>query len=106
MGFKLFKLGQKETDDINRILEKVPSMSAPKLLECFMVEEDNRLLNGVLNVLMAVEEMAVENLEIPKMTDSERAYYAGKAGGAADAQERIIELVMKARKAKEETRKA
>lgn len=89
----------------DEIFRKVPELTADKLLEYLAVDMETPLLVGVLHVLRGIEEIAKENASMCKLTAEERAWYAGQIAMAAEAQERIIELVEKGNLRKVEGRR-
>ena len=86
-------------------LQKIPPMSAEKLLEIFAVDPETPWLLAVLAVLAGIEEMTKERIMIGEMEDSLRAFYSGGIRHIAEAQEEIIKLVEKGNEAKLNGRK-
>ena len=83
-----------------RVVVRVPPMSKEKLLEAFSVDPQNPLLLGVLVVQKGMEEIAKDNIAISKQDGEERAFNAGFMACAIEAQERMMDLVERARKKK------
>ena len=76
-----------------------PAKSGKDLLAHFTVQPENELLQGVMHVLRGLEEMAKLNAAVPELGDSERALYVGSMSMSIEAQERILDLVEKAKSA-------
>jgi len=67
-----------------------------KLLECFMVPEDNPLLTGILCTARATGEGAREQASTPAMPADERAFHAGGMKYMRDYEDEILKLVEQA----------
>jgi hypothetical protein len=92
----LFEKRQK----LENVLRHAPVMSSEKIMEALAVPPETPIVQAVLNVLAGLEEVAKEQTAIPKLPDSERAYYAGGIGSLAEAQLRIDEIITEANKRK------
>ena len=77
-----------------KVLRKyIEPMNEGEMLECFSVDNDNRLLKGIVCALRGLEEIAKENASIANQQESERTHYCGAMGAFREAQERILFLV-------------
>jgi len=86
--------------NLNDVINKAPVMSSEKIMEALAVPPETPIVQAVLNVLAGLEEIAKEQTAIPKLPDSERAYYAGGIGSLAEAQLRIDEIITEANRRK------
>lgn len=82
------------------VVERVPVMSSEKILEALAVDPKTPLLQAILAVLAGMEEIERDTVGSAKLTDGDRAYFAGKMAMAGEAQERILELAEEGRKRK------
>lgn len=82
------------------VLRHAPVMSSERIMEALAVPPETPIVQAVLNVLAGLEEVAKEQVAIPKLPDNERAYYAGGIGSLAEAQLKITEILEEANKRK------
>ena len=73
----------------------VPPMVAGRLLECFRVQLDNPLLQGVLHELRGLHEIAAQNAEVLDQPDSVTLKYTAMMRAYREAEERILDMVTK-----------
>jgi hypothetical protein len=72
-------------------------MTAARLLQCFRVDDENSLLLGVLHVVRAQHALAAENAEVDDQETMMTVKYASKMQALRELEERILDLVQKAR---------
>lgn len=77
---------------------KIPALSKEKLLEAFSVAPETPLLLGQLAVSKGMEEIARENITVANLSPDETKYFAGYMDCARETQERVCDLVERARR--------
>ena len=83
-----------------RILAAVTPRKPDELLECFAVAPNLPLVSGVLHVLLALEQTAIEAGGMAQLGAEERAFHGGRVTMARDAQEQVLGLIEQANAAK------